>query len=114
VYPPGSIYPILARFEEAGWLQSRLAETDEAGKGLRRRRYYRLTAVGARKAGAIVHAERYDLQFLAGEPDPYEYPPYGSKLYQEFVKSGRIVEASAATEPVPSRNGSRKSRKVSP
>lgn len=94
VYPPGRIYPILTRLEAAGWLQSRpAADTDRAGTGQRRRRYYRLTAVGARKAGAIVYAERYRLYLLAAAPDPYEYPPYGSKLYKKFVKSGRIVEA---------------------
>ena len=44
----GTLYPLLARLETAGWVQSDWeAETDP---GRPRRRYYRLTGVGARSA----------------------------------------------------------------
>src|SRR3954468_12601793 len=46
----GSIYPILARLEAAGWVTSGWEEIDEAKEGRRRRRYYRLTAPGKRQA----------------------------------------------------------------
>ena len=39
-----SLYPLLYRLEERGWLQGRWVEKT----GLRRRRYYRLTAEGRR------------------------------------------------------------------
>lgn len=46
----GSLYPILARLEDAGWLRSRW-ETDRAEDlGRPRRRYYVLTAEGYRSA----------------------------------------------------------------
>jgi PadR family transcriptional regulator PadR len=42
----GTIYPILARLEAAGWLQSTVEEIDPAEAGRPRRRLYRLTAEG--------------------------------------------------------------------
>jgi len=46
----GSLYPILARLERAGWLDSRWETEDPQALGRPRRRYYRVTAVGARAA----------------------------------------------------------------
>ncbi len=43
----GTIYPALARLEQAGWLVSRWEETDPAEAGRPRRRLYRLTDEGA-------------------------------------------------------------------
>lgn len=43
---PGSVYPILVAFENAGWLTSRVEEVDASVEGRPRRRYYRLTAEG--------------------------------------------------------------------
>ena len=40
---PGTLYPLLARMERAGWLRSR-----RAGAGARARRDYHLTAAGRR------------------------------------------------------------------
>lgn len=40
--PPGTIYPIMARLEAAGWLHSRWEEVDQHAEGRPRRRYYRL------------------------------------------------------------------------
>jgi PadR family transcriptional regulator, regulatory protein PadR len=42
----GSLYPILARLEQAGWVNSAWEEIDERAAGRRRRRYYSLTPDG--------------------------------------------------------------------
>lgn len=42
----GSLYPILARLENAGWLSGRWEETDADDPGRPRRRYYALTQHG--------------------------------------------------------------------
>lgn len=50
----GTLYPILLRLEHAGWLQSRWeAETPKA-LGRPRKRFYRVTGIGAQKARAAV------------------------------------------------------------
>jgi DNA-binding PadR family transcriptional regulator len=44
--PSGTLYPILARLREAGWVRAEWEQTDpEASRPARR--YYRLTAEGA-------------------------------------------------------------------
>jgi PadR family transcriptional regulator, regulatory protein PadR len=48
----GTLYPILARLEHAHWLESRWEDGDPHLLGRPRRRLYRLTALGAAKAGA--------------------------------------------------------------
>ena len=48
--PSGTIHPILARLEGAGWLTSRWEEVDPRAQGRPRRRYYRLTSDGAELA----------------------------------------------------------------
>jgi DNA-binding PadR family transcriptional regulator len=60
--PPGTIYPIMARLESAGWVSSRWEEIGQEPKGRPRRRYYRLTAEGvaqARSALALSDARRH-------------------------------------------------------
>ena len=52
--PSGTIYPILARLETAGWLASGWENIDEALEGRRKRRYYQLTGLGAREASAVI------------------------------------------------------------
>ena len=47
--PTGSVYPILARLERAGWVMSDWEDIDERVEGRRRRRYYKLTSAGAEK-----------------------------------------------------------------
>src|SRR5688572_17527465 len=42
----GTIYPILARLERAGWVESEWEDIDPHEAGRRRRRYYRLTGEG--------------------------------------------------------------------
>jgi PadR family transcriptional regulator, regulatory protein PadR len=50
----GTLYPILYRLEEFGWLDSRWEIGDPAALGRPRRRYYRVTAEGAKKVREIV------------------------------------------------------------
>jgi PadR family transcriptional regulator PadR len=50
----GTLYPILIRLEEAGWLQSRWEADDPAVLGRPRRRLYRITPQGAKNVQAIV------------------------------------------------------------
>jgi DNA-binding PadR family transcriptional regulator len=44
---PGTVHPILYKFEDIGWLESRFEEIDPSDAGRPRRRYYRLTPDGA-------------------------------------------------------------------
>src|SRR6266508_1597394 len=56
--PSGTIHPILARLETAGWLNSRWETIDPKAQGRPRRRYYRLSEDGvssARDALARAH-----------------------------------------------------------
>lgn len=50
----GALYPILARLEAAGWLQSQweVIATEEVGRP--RRRYYQLTSNGTQQARAAL------------------------------------------------------------
>jgi PadR family transcriptional regulator, regulatory protein PadR len=58
----GTVHPILARLEGVGWLQSRWEEIDPRTEGRPPRRYYRLTADGARAAqAALARAHRPSL-----------------------------------------------------
>jgi PadR family transcriptional regulator PadR len=56
---PGTVQPILIRFEGIEWLESRWEVLNPSEAGRPRRRYYRLTREGAELArNAIVQAER--------------------------------------------------------
>jgi PadR family transcriptional regulator, regulatory protein PadR len=54
----GSLYPILARLEQAGWLEGSWEDIDQAAAGRRRRRYYRLTSGGAELARTALNVAR--------------------------------------------------------
>jgi DNA-binding PadR family transcriptional regulator len=65
--PSGTIHPILARLESAGWLESRWETVDPSEQGRPRRRYYRLSPDGserARLALAAASAKRSMLRAL--------------------------------------------------
>jgi DNA-binding PadR family transcriptional regulator len=62
--PSGTIYPILRRLEDEGFLKSRWAEVD-TGSQRRRRRYYELTGEGRRAAQAATAEHRSALRLLA-------------------------------------------------
>ena len=48
--PSGTIYPILARLQRAGWVTSAWEDIDPAKEGRPARRIYRLTSSGAERA----------------------------------------------------------------
>lgn len=50
----GSLYPILGRLEDRGWLSSRWEDVDPSEKERPRRRYYKLTSDGYAMARAAV------------------------------------------------------------
>ena len=47
--PSGTVYPILLRLQDAGWLTSRWEEVDPREAGRPRRRFYQITGVGYQK-----------------------------------------------------------------
>ena len=51
----GTLYPILVRLEDAGWLKSWWEELDPSVAGRPRKRLYRLTGLGYNKARAALH-----------------------------------------------------------
>jgi DNA-binding PadR family transcriptional regulator len=59
----GTLYPMLARLESAGWLTSEWEVIDPREAGRPRRRFYKLTALGQNNA----HAALADLQMAPGE-----------------------------------------------
>ena len=52
--PSGTLHPILARLERAGWLESSWEEIDPTRVGRPRRRYYRLTKDGCERARSVL------------------------------------------------------------
>ncbi|HEY6763120.1 MAG TPA: PadR family transcriptional regulator [Baekduia sp.] len=54
----GTVYPILARLEKAGWLTSRWEDVDPAVAGRPRRRMYRLSGEGQRNGSALLAEHR--------------------------------------------------------
>lgn len=52
--PSGTIYPMLARLEREGWVESERENIDASAAGRRPRRYYRLTGAGVRVARAEI------------------------------------------------------------
>ena len=50
----GTLYPILYRLEQVGWVSSSWEKGDPASLGRPRRRYYRVTAEGARRVREVV------------------------------------------------------------
>ncbi len=64
--PSGTLYPILARLENAGWIVGRREMIDPAEAGRPVRRMYLLTSEGAQEA-------RYELARLSAQLKP---PPW--------------------------------------
>ena len=48
--PSGTLYPILLRIEEAGWAESHWEAGDPRDLGRPRRRFYKVTGIGASRA----------------------------------------------------------------
>lgn len=58
--PSGTLYPILQRLQQSGWVAAQWEVMDPVAEGRPARRYYRLTAEGverARAALAELHAQ---------------------------------------------------------
>lgn len=69
----GTVHPILARLEGAGWVESRWEDVDSTEAGRPARRYYRLTAPGveaARDGLARASRSRRGRFFPAPLPEP--------------------------------------------
>jgi DNA-binding PadR family transcriptional regulator len=49
----GTLYPILLRLESAGWFVSKWESIDPSSAGRPRRRLYRLTSTGLKRAGEV-------------------------------------------------------------
>ena len=62
----GTLYPMLARLEQAGWVHSAWEDIDPVAEGRPRRRYYRLTAEGVRSARLELAALRQHLSRVSG------------------------------------------------
>jgi PadR family transcriptional regulator, regulatory protein PadR len=81
----GTIYPILARLERAGWVQSKLEDIDPKVAGRRARRYYTLTAEGEQIARAEIADTLHSLEAFTHDPTPRErrtkpFPPLPGTL----------------------------------
>jgi PadR family transcriptional regulator PadR len=63
----GTLYPILFRLERSGWLESRWEEESPEELGRPRRRFYRFTAHGARRARSAFGEVRKMIGGLAWE-----------------------------------------------
>jgi DNA-binding PadR family transcriptional regulator len=59
--PSGTLYPILARLQAAGWVRAEWERIDPAAEGRPARRYYRLTAEGVGAARVELAALRQRL-----------------------------------------------------
>jgi PadR family transcriptional regulator, regulatory protein PadR len=59
----GTLYPMLARLEVAGWLSSEWETIDPSEAGRPRRRYYKLTGLGRTSANRALA----ELQVVPGE-----------------------------------------------
>lgn len=63
--PPGTIYPILTRLRDAGWIHDRWESTEQAqDRGRPPRHYYRLTTDGRAKAINAINSASRDRQTL--------------------------------------------------
>jgi PadR family transcriptional regulator PadR len=71
---PGTLYPILARLEGSGWLESRWEDTDPEREGRPRRRYYRLGSDGREQARLVLTARSERMHWLAPPLSPIPKP----------------------------------------
>ncbi len=69
----GSVYPILARLEEAGWVES-CWEREERGERGPRRRFYRLNPDGLAAARALLTERRGAVRQRTGRRAPVRSP----------------------------------------
>jgi len=72
--PSGTIYPILARLERSGWIESAIEDIDPKVAGRRARRYYTLTAEGERFARNELSLTLNDLHAVPRPSRPLSQP----------------------------------------
>jgi PadR family transcriptional regulator PadR len=60
----GTVYPLLDRAADAGWVTDRYETIDPQAKGRPPRRYYRITAAGIQAARAAIGREQDSLAAL--------------------------------------------------
>ncbi|GIH11065.1 hypothetical protein Rhe02_91320 [Rhizocola hellebori] len=65
--PSGTLYPILQRLQEAGWVTAEWEDIDPVAQGRPARRYYRLTPHGA-ESGRVALAELHAQTAPATQP----------------------------------------------
>ena len=65
----GSVYPILARLEEAGWVESSWERDDRDSRGPRRR-FYRLSSTGLNAARTLLIERRGAVRQRTGQSKP--------------------------------------------
>ncbi|GIF99460.1 PadR family transcriptional regulator [Catellatospora citrea] len=71
--PSGTLYPVLQRLQQAGWVTAHWEQIDPAAEGRPARRYYRLTPQGAtdgRHALAELHASTQPNTAGRGQASP--------------------------------------------
>ena len=68
----GTIYPLLARLEQHGWLTSGKEQIDPSKEGRPARRIYRLTGVGESRARQTLEEHR---RMLEPQPRPRRWQP---------------------------------------
>src|SRR6185312_1732087 len=72
--PSGTLYPILQRLRDAGWVSAAWESVDPVAEGRPARRYYRLTADGVERAGAALAEVRAVANVSAGAEAPVPQP----------------------------------------
>lgn len=77
--PSGTLYPILARLERAGWLTSHREDIDPATEGRPARRFYRISNHGAQAARIELAALSDQLRPPALRPMPQVPGPDGTQ-----------------------------------
>jgi DNA-binding PadR family transcriptional regulator len=73
-HPSGTLYPILLRLQNAGWVEARWEEIDPVAAGRPARRYYRLTPDGRVAAHAEIAALQAQLSRGLGAAKPAANP----------------------------------------
>jgi PadR family transcriptional regulator, regulatory protein PadR len=90
--PSGSLYPILARLERAGWISSDWEQVDAHEAGRPRRRYYTLTPDGAEMAEQALAAT---LKRLSPQPRSSRRSSFIPEDGQWRDRQRRFVDAPA-------------------
>ncbi|GAA3117855.1 helix-turn-helix domain-containing protein [Streptosporangium carneum] len=101
--PTGTVYPLLARLEDRGWLEGGWESDDGArGRGPRRR-YYRVTGEGREHVAAALRRRERKVPppppATAARPDRFLPPPGGAvdaeQVIGEFVHELRVLRERA-------------------